>query len=174
MFWSIRGYEPDRMDDATREALLLVAKRAEKTESPRARAVRSLFKRKSAIFGLVLIALFIALAVFAPIVAPYDPTAQSWTNVRKAPSLAHWFGTDDVGRDVLARVIYGARASLTAGCISIAIALSIGVPLGLVAGYLGGFIDAVLSRITDAMLAIPFLILAIALAAFLGPSLAMR
>src|SRR5947209_5734851 len=91
--------------------------------------------------------------------------------VRKAPSLAHWFGTDDVGRDVLSRVIYGARASLLAGCISIVIALSIGVPLGLIAGYLGGFVDAVLSRITDAMLAIPFLILAIALAAFLGPSL---
>src|SRR5712692_3681371 len=122
------------MDDAMHAALLLVAKRAEKTESPSARAVRHLFKRKGAVFGLVLITLFIVLALFAPAVAPYDPTAQSWTNVRKAPSLAHWFGTDDVGRDVLARVIYGVRASLMAGCISIAIALSIGVPLGIVAG----------------------------------------
>jgi peptide/nickel transport system permease protein len=159
------------MDDATHAALPLVAKRVENTESPSARAVRNLLRRKGAIFGLVVIALFIVLALFAPVIAPYDPTAQSWTNVRKAPSLAHWFGTDDVGRDVLTRVIFGARASLIAGCISIAIALSIGVPLGIVAGYLGGFIDAVLSRITDAMLAIPFLILAIALAAFLGPSL---
>jgi peptide/nickel transport system permease protein len=159
------------MDDATPAALPLVAKRVENTESPSARAVRNLLRRKGAIFGLVVISLFIVLALFAPFIAPYDPTAQSWTNVRKAPSLAHWFGTDDVGRDVLTRVIYGARASLIAGCISIAIALSIGVPLGIVAGYLGGFIDAVLSRITDAMLAIPFLILAIALAAFLGPSL---
>jgi peptide/nickel transport system permease protein len=159
------------MDDATHAALPLIAKRVEKTESPSARAVRNLLRRRGAILGLVVIALFIVLALFAPLIAPYDPTAQSWTSVRKAPSLAHWFGTDDVGRDVLTRVIYGARASLIAGCISIAIALSIGVPLGIVAGYLGGFIDAVLSRITDAMLAIPFLILAIALAAFLGPSL---
>jgi len=123
------------------------------------------------VVGLVLIGLFVLLALLAPLIAPYDPTAQSWTTVRKAPSAAHWFGTDDVGRDILARVIFGARASLLAGCISIGIALAIGVPLGLIAGYLGGFIDAVLSRITDAMLAIPFLILAIALAAFLGPSL---
>jgi peptide/nickel transport system permease protein len=96
---------------------------------------------------------------------------QTWTAVRKAPSGAHWFGTDDVGRDVLARVIYGARASLMAGVISVAIAFLIGVPVGLLAGYVGGFVDALLGRITDAMLACPFLILAIALAAFLGPSL---
>jgi len=117
------------------------------------------------------IVLFILLAVLAPLVSPYDPTAQSWTSVRKAPSALHWFGTDDVGRDVLARIIYGARASLLAGLVSVSIALTIGVPLGMVAGYFGGFIDALLSRITDAMLACPFLILAIALASFLGPSL---
>jgi peptide/nickel transport system permease protein len=159
------------MGDTTGEELLFLTARMEKADSPSARAVRRLCKRKGAMLGLVVIALFIALALLAPVVAPYDPTAQSWTNVRKAPSLAHWLGTDEVGRDVLSRLIYGARASLMAGCISIAIALSIGVPLGMVAGYLGGFADALLSRITDAMLAIPFLILAIALAAFLGPSL---
>ena len=92
--------------------------------------------------------------------------------VRKAPSRAHWFGTDEIGRDVLARVIYGARASLLAGVdLGRASRWRVGVPLGLVAGYLGGWIDALISRITDAMLACPFLILAIALAAFLGPSL---
>ena len=159
------------MVDTTEEELLLLAPPMESADSPRARAVRALLLRKAAVFGLLLIVLFTGLALLAPVIAPYDPTAQSWANVRKAPSLAHWLGTDEVGRDVLSRLLYGARASLMAGGISIAIALSIGAPLGMVAGYLGGFVDALLSRLTDAMLAIPFLILAIALAAFLGPSL---
>jgi|UPI00005DCE94 peptide/nickel transport system permease protein len=140
-------------------------------ERPMQRAWRQLVKRKGAMVGLGLIAAFILLAVAAPLVAPYDPLKTSWTLVRKAPSAAHWFGTDDLGRDVLARVLYGARASLLAGAISVVIALSIGVPIGMIAGYRGGFVDALISRITDAMLACPFLILAIALAAFLGPSL---
>jgi peptide/nickel transport system permease protein len=139
--------------------------------SPARRALRRLVRRKGAMFGLAIILLFAALAIFAPLLALDDPTAQSWTAVRKAPSALHWFGTDDVGRDIFARIIFGARASLLAGLISVVIALSIGVPLGLVAGYVGGFVDAVISRMTDAMLAIPFLILAVALAAFLGPSL---
>jgi peptide/nickel transport system permease protein len=131
-----------------------------------------LFKRKGAVVGLAVIATFVLLAVFAPLITPYDPIATSWTLVRKPPSYLHWFGTDDLGRDILTRVIYGARASLMAGAISVGIALFVGVPFGLLAGYRGGFIDALISRITDAMLACPFLILAIALAAFLGPSLA--
>jgi peptide/nickel transport system permease protein len=144
---------------------------AEVIETPARRALRRLVARRGAMLGLAAIVLFVLLAIFAPLVAPYDPAAQSWTLVRKAPTLAHWFGTDDVGRDVLSRIIYGARASLLAGVVSVTIALMIGVPLGLAAGYLGGFVDALLSRLTDAMLAIPFLILAIALAAFLGPKL---
>jgi peptide/nickel transport system permease protein len=150
----------------------LVAKSVDETiESPARRALRRLKRRKGAIFGLAVIAVFVALALFASLISPFDPAAQSWSAVRKAPSALHWFGTDDVGRDILARIIYGARASLLAGVISVGIALSIGVPLGLIAGYLGGWIDVLLSRMTDAMLAVPFLILAIALAAFLGPSL---
>ena len=121
--------------------------------------------------GLVIVVFFVALAVFAPWVAPHDPVATSWGAIRKAPSAAHWFGTDEIGRDVLSRVIYGARASLLAGVVSVSIALSLGVPIGLLAGYAGRWPDALISRITDAMLATPFLILAIALAAFLGPSL---
>jgi len=140
-------------------------------ESPARRALRRLVRRRGAMVGLAVIACFVLLAVLAPWVTPYDPIAQSWMTVRKAPSALHWFGTDEVGRDVLTRVVFGARASLMAGVISIAIALTIGVPLGLIAGYLGGFVDALISRLTDAMLACPFLILAIALAAFLGPSL---
>jgi peptide/nickel transport system permease protein len=141
-------------------------------ESPARRALRRLFKRKGAMVGLVILVIFALLALLAPWIVPYDPIATSWTAVRKPPSWLHWFGTDELGRDVLARVIYGARASLMAGAISVTIALIVGVPLGLTAGYRGGFIDALISRITDAMLACPFLILAIALAAFLGPSLA--
>ena len=140
-------------------------------ESPARRAWRRLKQRKSALFALFVIIALILIAIFAPLIAPYDPTKQSWSAVRKAPSLAHWFGTDEVGRDILSRIIYGTRASLSAGVISVGIAISIGVPLGLLAGYLGGKVDAILGRITDAMLAVPFLILAIALAAFLGPSL---
>lgn len=143
----------------------------EHIDTPLRRALRRLVRRKGAMLGLAIIVLFVLLAVFAPLIAPYDPIAQSWTLVRKAPTAQHWFGTDDVGRDVLARVIYGARASLLAGVVSVGIALMVGVPLGLAAGYLGGFLDALISRITDAMLACPFLILAIALAAFLGPKL---
>ena len=140
-------------------------------ENPWARAWRRLKRRKGAMVGLVVVVLFVLLAVFAPLIAPYDPIATSWSAVRKPPSWAHWLGTDEVGRDVLSRVIWGARASLSAGLVSVGIALGVGVPLGLLAGYAGGWIDAVLSRIVDAMLAVPFLILAIALAAFLGPSL---
>ena len=158
------------MVDATLASPLPLAADAA-VESPARRALRRLLRRRGAIFGLVVLAVFVLLAVAAPWVTPYDPIAQGWMTVRKAPSAVHWFGTDEVGRDVLTRVVFGARASLMAGVISIGIALTIGVPLGLVAGYLGGFVDALISRLTDAMLACPFLILAIALAAFLGPSL---
>lgn len=156
------------------DAALSVAAAAsmdETLESPGRRALRRLLKRKGAVAGLIVIATFILAALLAPLVSPYDPIATSWTLVRKPPSALHWFGTDELGRDVLARVIFGARGSLLAGLISVGIAMSIGVPLGLLAGYRGGFIDALIGRITDAMLACPFLILAIALAAFLGPSL---
>jgi peptide/nickel transport system permease protein len=144
---------------------------ADSIETPTARAMRRFKRRKGALVALCVIAIFVAAAALAPFVSPYNPDLQTWSAVRKAPSALHWFGTDDVGRDVLARVIYGARASLLAGVISVAIALLVGVPVGLISGYLGGFIDALFSRITDALLACPFLILAIALAAFLGPSL---
>ncbi len=140
-------------------------------ERPMSRAWRRLKRRKSAMFGLVVILLLIAIAASAPWIAPFDPARQSWAAVRKAPSWLHWFGTDESGRDMLSRVVHGSRASLLAGVVSISIALGIGVPVGLLAGYRGGWTDGIISRVTDAMLACPNLILAIALAAFLGPSL---
>jgi peptide/nickel transport system permease protein len=136
-----------------------------------ARAWRRLMKRKSAVFGLAVILIVIAVAVLAPWIAPFDPTKQNWSAVRKAPSVLNWFGTDESGRDLFSRVVFGARASLLAGAVSISIALCAGVPIGLLAGYCGRWVDAIISRVIDAMLAIPFLVLAIALAAFLGPSL---
>jgi len=121
--------------------------------------------------GLGVVLLFVVLALFAPWIAPQDPLAASWGAVRKPPSVEHWFGTDEIGRDVFSRVVWGTRASMLAGVVSVSISLLFGVPIGLVAGFFGGLLDALISRVTDAFLACPFLILAIALAAFLGPSL---
>jgi len=138
---------------------------------PWQRALRRLVKRRGAMVGLAVVLFFVAIAILAPYIAPYGPTQTNFLLVRKPPTALHWFGTDEIGRDVLARIIFGARASLLAGVVSVGISLACGVPIGLLAGYVGGFLDGLLMRITDAMLACPFLILAIALAAFLGPSL---
>ncbi|MBN9062650.1 MAG: diguanylate cyclase [Rhizobiales bacterium 65-9] len=134
-------------------------------------AWRRLLREPAAIIGGVIVGGFVLIAIFAPVIAPYDPNASDWMTIREAPSLAHLFGTDDLGRDVLSRVIFGARASLAAGFLSVTIALAIGLPLGVAAGYFGGVTDMAIARIADALLACPFLVLAIALAAFLGPSL---
>ena len=134
-------------------------------------AARRFAGRPAAVAGLIVIAAFVLIAIAAPLVAPYNPDKTSWTLIRKAPSMAHWMGTDENGRDVFSRVVFGAQASLLAGVVSVLIAASIGVPLGLLSGFAGGKIDAVIGRFVDAMLACPFLILAIALAAFLGPAL---
>ncbi len=142
-----------------------------KEAGPWLRAWRRLRRRRGAMLGLAVVLAFVALALFAPWIAPQDPIATSWGAIRKAPSAAHWLGTDEIGRDVLSRVIFGTQASLLAGVVSVSISLLLGVPIGLAAGFLGGFTDGLISRITDAFLACPFLILAIALAAFLGPSL---
>lgn len=144
---------------------------APRGESPARRALRRLVRHRAAMFGLAVVLVFVAVAILAPLIAPYDPARTNWAAIRKPPSAAFWFGTDENGRDILSRVIWGARASLLAGVISVGIALAAGVPIGLAAGFLGGRVDALISRFTDAMLACPFLILAIALAAFLGPSL---
>ncbi|WP_105419242.1 ABC transporter permease [Neorhizobium sp. T25_27] len=137
----------------------------------KSRAWRKMKKNRSALVGAVIVLFFTILAVSAPILPIIDPVATSWTAIRKAPSAMYWLGTDDLGRDILSRMIWGAQASLMAGVFSVAIAVGIGVPFGLISGYFGGWVDMVISRITEALLAMPFLIMAIALAAFLGPSL---
>ena len=150
---------------------LALAQATPREPTPARRAFLRLRRRRGAMLGLLIVFLFVMLAFFAPWIAPFDPLETSWSAVRKAPSAEYLFGTDEIGRDVLSRVIWGARASLQAGLVSVCIAMALGVPIGLLAGYAGGWVDALISRMTDAMLAVPFLILAIALAAFLGPSL---
>jgi peptide/nickel transport system permease protein len=135
------------------------------------RGLVKFMRNRAAVFGAALVLLIVFMAVFAPWLSRYDPVQASFMTVRQAPSAVHWFGTDELGRDVLSRLLWGARASLLAGVVSVCIAVAIGVPLGLLAGYFGKLVDGVISRIADALLSIPFLILAIALAAFLGPSL---
>ena len=125
----------------------------------------------TAIVGGIVVLLFIVVAVAAPWLATHDPVKTDWLAVRKPPTLAHWMGTDEIGRDLYSRMVFGTQASLLAGVISVVFAVSLGVPLGVIAGYFGGWKDTIISRCTEAMLSCPFLILAIALAAFLGPSL---
>jgi peptide/nickel transport system permease protein len=140
-------------------------------ESPGRRALRRFAQHKLAMFGLVIVVIFVLAAALAPWIAPFDPLETSWSRLRQPPSWTHPFGTDENGRDVLSRVLHGARASMMAGVIAVGGAVLIGVPIGLLAGLGGKWMDIVISRVADAMLSIPFLILAIALAAFLGPAL---
>jgi peptide/nickel transport system permease protein len=137
----------------------------------RSRRLAAFLRHRGAVVGAAIVLAFVAAACLAPLIAPFDPMKTDFLAVRKPPSAAHWLGTDELGRDLLARMIFGARASLMAGVVSGLIAVLIGVPLGLIAGYFGRWPDAFISRITEALLACPFLILAIALGAFLGPSL---
>ncbi|GAA5236518.1 ABC transporter permease [Verticiella sediminum] len=145
---------------------------AERSANGRLRTVvRRLARRPVALVAGALILLFVAIALLAPLISPYDPVQSNFMRVRLPPSWEHWMGTDEVGRDVFSRLIWGTRTSMLAGIIPVIVALVFSVPLGVISGYAGGWIDAVVMRLTDAMLAVPFLIVAIALAAFLGPDL---
>ena len=118
--------------------------------------------------GTSLLAVYVAVAIFGPLVAPHDPNAQDLLGVLEAPSPAHLLGTDQIGRDLFARLIVGTRFTLSAALLAVAIAATIGVTLGLVAGYSGGRIDAVITGVVDLLLTIPSLILAIAIASVIG------
>jgi len=137
----------------------------------RSRAVRRFLKHRPAVVALCVLVFFALVAIFAPFIAPYDPIKSDFLAVRQGMSAAHWMGTDELGRDILSRLIYGTRTSLMAGVVPVTLALLISIPLGLLSGYVGGYLDSVLMRFTDALLAIPFLVLAIALTALLGPGL---
>ncbi len=135
------------------------------------RGWRRVLRRPASVVGGLVVLLFVATAAGAPWIARTDPLKTDWSQVRKAPTWAHPFGTDDLGRDTLARVVWGSRVSMLAGVFSILLAIALGVPLGLVAGYYGGALDQAIMRLTDAWLAFPFLILAIGLVTIMGPSL---
>jgi peptide/nickel transport system permease protein len=135
------------------------------------RTWRRALRRPPAVVGAVVVLLFVGMAIGAPWLATGDPINTNWSQIRKAPTLAHLFGTDDLGRDVYSRVIWGARTSMQAGVLSILLAIAVGVPTGLTAGYYRGMIDQAIMRLTDAWLSFPFLILAIGLVTILGPSL---
>jgi len=144
---------------------------AEALPPRRNRVLAKLLANRMALIGGGIVLTFVLLAVFAPLIAPYDPIKTNFLAIRRPPSELYWLGTDELGRDILSRLLHGARASLAAGVFSVFISVAIGVPVGLIAGWAGGWVDAIISRITDALLACPFLILAIAFAAVLGPSL---
>jgi peptide/nickel transport system permease protein len=143
----------------------------ERSESLWRKSLRRLVRNTGAMVGLVVLTLLVLVAIFAPVLAPYPPNRQNPLVSLNAPSVEHRLGTDQFGRDILSRLIYGTRVSLRVGLIAVGIAGLIGIPFGLVAGYYGGWIDMVISRVIDLMLAFPGILLALVLVSVLGPSL---
>jgi peptide/nickel transport system permease protein len=148
-----------------------VASTGVETRSRREDFLRAFFSNRLAIFGTAVMTVFVLMAVFAPLVAPYDPLQTDLPQKFDGPSLAHPFGQDELGRDILSRVIYGARISLTAGLAAVAVATVVGTIVGLAAGYLGRWPDSLLMRLMDVLLAFPSILLAIVIVSVLGPSL---
>ncbi len=142
-----------------------------RVESPTRRAIRRFFRHKLARFGLVMLAIMVCIAIAAPLVAPYSFRTQDLEHPRAAPSAAHWLGTDSFGRDVLSRLIYGARVSLSVGLIAVGIYETIAVLLGAISGYYGGKIDWIIMRVVDMVMTFPTLMIILFLVALLGPSI---
>lgn len=161
------------MDEALvgREAAGLTGSRGGRARGGWRALVRPLLRNRLVLFGTGLVLVMVALAVLASVVSPYDPTEMKVANALKAPSVAHPFGTDRFGRDVLSRTIHGSRIALGVALSSIAIAVVVGTVLGLVGGYFGGWADLAIGRVMDVLFSFPTLILAIAIAAMLGPGL---
>lgn len=142
----------------------------DKPESLWTKARKRFLRHKLAMFGLVVMTLLILTAIFADVLTPYSPVVQDLRAIRKAPTLAHPLGTDGVGRDVLARVLFAGRISLSVGLVSVSISMMIGIVIGTIAGYLGGITDMILMRITDMFMTFPSLVIIITVAAVMGPS----
>ena len=140
-------------------------------ESLGAIALRQFRRTPSGLIGGALVGAFVLLALVAPWLAPYDPVAADFADVLSPPSWRHVFGTDDIGRDILSRVVHGSRISLEAGLFTVAVALAVGLPLGLAAGFVGGRVDNVIMRAIEVILSFPTLVLALGITAILGPKL---
>lgn len=142
------------------------------TETPRRVRWRSVRKNVSLWLGAAIVFAVLFIAVFAPLISPYSPVKLDYTAILQPPSAAHWLGTDDLGRDILTRIFYGARTSMEVAIGSVALATIVGVPIGLVSGFYRGVVDEwLVMRVVDAIQAFPFLILALVLAAVLGPGI---
>jgi peptide/nickel transport system permease protein len=137
----------------------------------RERTWKAFRRNRPAMAGLIILVIMILLAIAAPLLTPYDPVAQELDRALERPSASHPFGTDHLGRDILARILYGARISLFIGVMGVALGLIVGVPLGLISGYFGGWVDIIVQRIADVMLAFPAILLALSLVAVLGVGL---
>lgn len=141
------------------------------SESLTSTTLRQIKKNRLAIIGIVILSIMVLVAVFATVIAPYDPYETNYANVKKPPSAEYFLGTDALGRDVFSRLIYGTQISLAIGLVVVGIAMTIGVPLGAIAGYYGGAVDMIIMRVVDIVQAFPFVILAIGIVAVVGPSL---
>ncbi|WP_231751352.1 ABC transporter permease [Halogeometricum sp. CBA1124] len=135
------------------------------------RVAKRILDNRSAVVGLVIVVALIVTAIFAPVVAPYDPAAQNYSALTESPSVAHPLGTDTLGRDVLSRIIFGSRYAVFLGVVIVGIQMVIGVGLGLVAGYYGGIVESLIMRLVDISLSIPGVVLALAIAGMMGGGL---
>lgn len=141
------------------------------SRSPIKMLINRFKKNKRALIGFWMVVIFLVIAIFAPLIAPYDPLEQNMQIKLESPSFAHPFGTDEFGRDILSRIMYGAQISLMIGVISVLFAVIFGVALGTVAGYFGGLLDSIIMRIMDVLLAFPSFLLAMAIVSVLGPGM---
>ncbi|HKM43703.1 MAG TPA: ABC transporter permease, partial [Limnochordia bacterium] len=132
---------------------------------------RRFCRNRLAVLGLILLVFFVLVSTFAPLLTNYDPNRSNLRNRNLPPSQEHLFGTDDMGRDMFARTLYGGRISLSVGLVSVGISLSIGVVLGAIAGFSGGMVDTIIMRIADVFYSFPFMILAITISSIFGPSI---
>ena len=155
----------------TSSATVSVVKATQASQNISVMFVRKLLQQKLAWIGLLICVAVILAAIFAEVLAPYDPSESHYEAILSAPSAQFWLGTDEIGRDILSRVIYGARVSIQVALVSIALAIVLGSMLGMIAGYFGGWTDHIVMRVMDGMLAFPMLVLALGIIAVLGPSL---